>query len=144
MAREKEIRLGDGAIVIPADALDWQFARSSGPGGQHVNRTSTKAMLRFDARHTTHLPEAVRRRFLALVAPQLTNEGHLIITSQRFRDQPQNIADCLAKLSALLERAVRPPRVRRRTKVPRRAIARRLDGKKRRGATKALRGRPAD
>ena len=54
MAHEKEIRIGDGAIFIPAEALDWQFARSSGPGGQHVNRTSSKALLRFNARHSPH------------------------------------------------------------------------------------------
>ena len=144
MAREKEIRIGDGTLVIPAAELEWQFVRSSGPGGQHVNRTSSKAILRFDARHSPSLPEPIRRRLLLQVAARLTHEGHLVITSQRFRDQPQNVADCLAKLSALVERALRPPTVRKRTKVPRSAVARRLEGKRQRGATKAMRRRPAE
>jgi ribosome-associated protein len=144
MARDKEIRIGDGMLVIPAAELEWQFVRSSGPGGQHVNRTSSKAILRFDARHSPSLPESVRRRLLHLVAARLTQEGHLVITSQRFRDQPQNVSDCLAKLSTLVERAFRPPPVRKRTKVPRSAVARRLEGKRQRGATKAMRRRPAE
>lgn len=146
MAREKEIRVGEGdrAIVIPAHELEWSFARSAGPGGQHVNRTSSKAVLRYDVRNSPALPEPVRRRLLGLVAARLTRDGHLVISGQRFRDQPQNIADCLAKLSALVERALRPPTVRRRTKVPKSAVARRLSGKRHRGETKSLRRRPAE
>ena len=144
MPRDKEIRLGDGRLVIPADELSWQFVRASGPGGQHVNRTSSKAVLRFDVRHSPSLPEPVRRRLVALVAGRLTAEGHLVITGQRFRDQPQNAADCVAKLSALLARALEPPKTRRRTKVPRSAIAERLAGKRRRSETKSLRRRPAE
>jgi ribosome-associated protein len=144
MAREKEIRVGDGAVVIPAHELSWHFVRSGGPGGQNVNRTSSKAVLRYDVRNSPALPDPVRRRLMALVASRLTHEGHLVITGQRFRDQPQNISDCLAKLSALVERALRPPAVRRRTKVPKSAVARRLAGKRHRGETKSLRRRPAD
>ena len=144
MTRDKPLQIGGGKVVIPPEALEWQFARSSGPGGQHVNRTSSKALLRFDARHTPHLPDAMRRRLLALVGPQLTREGSLIITSQRHRDQPQNVADCLEKLSALLEQALIVPRIRRRTRTPRSAIAKRLEGKRLRSKTKSLRGQPAE
>ena len=144
MTRDKPLQIGGGKVVIPPEALEWQFARSSGPGGQHVNRTSSKALLRFDARHTPHLPEAMRRRLLALVGPQLTREGSLIITSHRHRDQPQNVADCLEKLSALLEQALIVPRIRRRTRTPRSAIAKRLEGKRLRSKTKSLRGQPAE
>ena len=119
-------------------------SRSSGPGGQHVNRTSSKAVLRFDARHSPHLPEAVRHRLLDRERARLTKEGVLVISSQRHRDQRQNIADCLAKLSALVERALLPPKVRRKTKTPRSVIAKRLEGKRRRAETKRLRGRPTD
>ena len=140
VAKEKEICVGDGAVRIPADALEWQFVRSSGPGGQHVNRTSSKAMLRFCARSSQHLPEDVRQRFLTREKSRITRDGSIIITSQRYRDQPKNVADCLAKLSVLLERALVVPRVRRRTKKPRSAIARRLTGKRLRGETKRLRG----
>lgn len=144
MARDKELRLGGGAVVIPAAELEWQFARSGGPGGQHVNRTSSKAVLRFDVRRSPSLPEPVRRRLLASVASRLTTEGELVISSQRFREQPQNVADCMAKLSALVEKAIRPPTPRRPTKVPRAAIARRLTGKRRRAETKSLRRRPVE
>jgi len=144
MAAEKEIRLGNGRVVIPAEALEWQFVRSSGPGGQHVNRTSSKAVLRFDARHSPHLPEDVRHRLLAAEQPRLTRTGALVITSQRFREQPKNVADCLAKLSAIIARALVPPKVRRRTKQPRSVTAKRLEGKRRRAETKRLRGRPAE
>lgn len=142
MTRPKEIRVGNGAVVIPAESLEWQFVRSSGPGGQHVNRTSSKAVLRFDARHSPHLPEAVRRRLLDREKSRLTRDGALVISSQRHRDQPQNIADCLAKLSAIIERVILPPKVRRRTKTPRSTIAKRLEGKRRRSETKQLRRRP--
>ena len=144
MAGEKEIRAGGGAVTIPAEALEWQFVRSSGPGGQHVNRTSSKAVLRFDARQSPHLPEDVRRRLLERERPRLTRNGFLVITSQRHRDQPKNVADCLAKLSVMIERALVVPKVRRRTRTPRAVVARRLEGKRRRSATKRLRGRPQE
>lgn len=141
MSTARQIRVGDGfrQIVIPAQALEWQFARSGGPGGQHVNRTSSKAQLRFDLLHCPHLPEDVRRRVLARERPRLSVEGMLVISSQRHREQPRNVADCLAKLAAILERGLRPPKPRRPTRVPRSAIAARLEGKKRRAETKRSR-----
>ena len=139
MAKEKEIRVG--SLFIPAAALEWQFARSSGPGGQHVNRTSSKAVLRFDAVHSPHLPEDVRRRLLGRERARLTREGALVISSQRHRDQSRNVADCLEKLSQLLERALVVPKKRRRTKAPRSAAAKRLDTKRHRSETKRLRHR---
>jgi len=131
-------------VVIPAEALEWQFARSAGPGGQHVNRTSSKAILRFDAAGSPHLPADVRERLLAREQSRLTADGALVIASQRHREQGRNVADCLAKLSALIERVLRPPTPRRPTRVPRAARAARLDAKKRRGATKRLRRSPDD
>ena len=137
------IRGGRG-IVIPAEALGWQFVRSSGPGGQHVNRTASKAVLRVAVRNAPWLPEDVRQRLLAVVRSRLTLDGAILITSQRHRDRPRNVADCREKLAVLVERALVPPRPRRRTKVPRSAVAGRLEAKKRRGRTKELRRRPAD
>jgi ribosome-associated protein len=140
----RDLRLAGGTITIPATALEWQFARSAGPGGQHVNRTSSKAMLRFGVRGSPHLPEPVRARLVRQQRTQLTTGGDLVITSQRHRERPRNIADCLAKLSAIIERAAIEPKVRRRTKKPRAAVARRLDTKRRRGETKRGRRQPAD
>lgn len=142
MVKPRGIRVADGRVVIPAAALEWQFARSSGPGGQHVNRTSSKAVLRFDAAHTPHLPEDVRTRLLDQQRSRLTQEGAIIIVSQRHREQPKNVADCLAKLSAIVERAAVKPRVRRKTKTPRSAVAKRLDAKRHRGDTKRGRRSP--
>lgn len=142
MTKEKEIRVGP--ILIPAAALEWQFARSSGPGGQHVNRTSSKAVVRFDALHSPHLPEDVRRRLLQAERSRLTSDGSLVISSQRHRDQSRNIADCLEKLAALLEQALIVPKTRRGSTTPRAARAKRLDTKHRRSETKRLRRRTED
>ncbi|MFM8986704.1 MAG: aminoacyl-tRNA hydrolase, partial [Planctomycetia bacterium] len=95
-------------MIVPGEALDWQFVRSSGPGGQHVNRTSSKAVLRFDPRACPGLPDDVRHRLLERERPRLTQDGAILITRQRHREQPRNVADCLAKLSAILERALVP------------------------------------
>jgi len=134
---------GVARIVIPADAIHWQFARSSGPGGQHVNRTSSKAVLRFRPATCPGLPEPVRQRLLARERSRLTAEGELVIASQRHREQGRNVADCRAKLSTMIERAAVPPKTRRATRISRAARAARLDAKKRRGTTKRLR-RPPD
>jgi ribosome-associated protein len=144
MARTRALRLAGGRIVIPADALAWQFARSAGPGGQHVNRTSSKAVVRFVVRNSPHLPTEVRARLEEQQRSRLTAEGDLLIASQRFRDQPRNVADCLAKLSAIIERAAVRPTVRRKTKIPRAAVARRLATKRHRSETKRGRSRPLD
>lgn len=143
-ARTLKVEAGGRQIVIPAEGLAWQFARSAGPGGQHVNRTSSKAVLRFQARDCPFLPEDVRLRLLARERSRLTIDGDLVISSQRHREQPRNVADCLSKLSAILERALLPPKARRPTRVPRAAKAARLDAKKRRGTTKRLRRTPAE
>jgi len=144
MRRHRGIRVAGGRITIPAEALEWQFARSSGPGGQHVNRTSSKAVLRFGVATSPHLPADVRNRLVEQQRSRLTHDGAIVIASQRHREQPKNIADCLAKLSAIVERAAVAPRTRRATKKPRSAVARRLESKRRRAETKRGRGRPGE
>jgi ribosome-associated protein len=144
MTRTRTLRITDGTreVVIPGDAFAWQFARSGGPGGQHVNRTSTKAMLRFDVAGSPHLPDDVRRRLVARAGSRVATDGTLVITSQVHRDQARNVADCLDRLSDLVRRSLAPPKRRRATRTPRSAIAERLDSKKRRAQTKRLRQRP--
>lgn len=146
MARPRQtvIEAGGRSVVIPAEALEWQFARSAGPGGQHVNRTSSKALLRFQASRCPALPEDIRHRLLARERSRLTIDGDLLISSQRYREQPRNVADCLAKLSALIKQAILPPKKRRPTRIPRSAKAARLEAKKRRGSTKQLRQKPTE
>lgn len=144
MTRVRQLRVGDGSreIVIPADALAWQFARSSGPGGQHVNRTSSKAVLRFDVAGSPHLPDDVRRRIVARERSRIAADGVLQIVSQVHREQPRNVAECLDRLSTIIRVALTPPKRRHPTRTPRAAIARRLDAKKRRSRAKQMRQRP--
>ena len=79
-------------VRIPLAEFEFTFARSSGPGGQNVNKVNSKAVLRWGVRHSPALPEAVRQRFLQKYAARLTNEGDLLVTSQRYRDAPRNVA----------------------------------------------------
>ena len=142
MTRPKEIRVG--SLCIPAAALDWQFARSGGPGGQHVNRTSSKAVVRFSAVRSPHLPDDVRRRLLQRERGRLTADGDIVISSQRHRDQSRNVADCLDKLASMIERALVVPKTRRGSTTPRAAKAKRLETKRRRADVKRTRGRVED
>jgi len=124
---EKSIRMGN--IVIPADAIRWQFSRSQGPGGQHVNKTNSRAELRIAIRQTDFLPPAVARRLQTQAGSRATTAGELVLTSQRFRAQNRNINDCLAKLSALLMKALDSPKIRRATQPTRASKTRRLEKK---------------
>jgi len=128
-----------GGITIPARLLKWQFSRSQGPGGQNVNKTNTKVELRLTLTEADFLPAGIARRLRLLAGSRTTALGELVITSQRFREQQRNIADCQAKLSALLAAAVLPPKVRRATSPSRAARQRRLDAKRRRSQTKQRR-----
>jgi ribosome-associated protein len=116
-------------IQIPLTEFEFTFARSSGPGGQNVNKVNSKALLRWPVMRSESLPVDVRARLLTKVGNQLTNEGELIITSQRYRDQGRNIADCLEKLRAILLSAATAPKKRRPTKPGRAAKERRLKSK---------------
>jgi ribosome-associated protein len=126
-------------LTIDERDLDFQFVRASGPGGQNVNKVATAVQLRFD---TAALRETVRRRLRAVAGRRLTDEGVLVIDARRFRTQAANRDDAVARLVDLLGRATVAPKARRPTKPSKAAKAKRVDAKKQRGATKALRGRP--
>ncbi len=129
-------------LKIPLRELRFSFSRSSGPGGQNVNKVNTKATLRWDVASTASLPPGVRERFLARFARRITQRGELVITSQRFRDQARNVADCLEKLRAMLAEVAAPPARRLKTRPRRGAVERRLAEKRRRSALKRARRRP--
>jgi ribosome-associated protein len=133
------IRITDH-ISIDESELDESFIRSSGPGGQNVNKLSTAVQLRFDVRRSPSLPGDVRGRLERLAGRRLTRDGVLIITAQNHRTQGRNRADALDRLVELIGQAAVRPVPRRATKPTKASRRRRLDSKKRRSGIKALRG----
>ena len=131
-------------VCIPEDELAFTFVRSSGAGGQNVNKVNTKAVLHFAVATSPSVPEDVRRRFLARYATRISTQGELVLTSQRHRDQARNVADCLEKLREMLLAVADPPKPRRPTKPTRGARERRLGAKRRQSERKTQRGRPRD
>jgi ribosome-associated protein len=129
-------------IRIPASQLRFTFVRSSGPGGQNVNKVSSKAVLRFRVAESPSLPGDVRDRFLARYGSRVTAEGDVIVTSQRYRDQGRNVADALEKLRAMIASVAKPPTKRKPTKPSRAAVARRKASKQAQAQKKQRRRRP--
>jgi ribosome-associated protein len=127
-------------VVVPASALSLHTSRSSGPGGQNVNKVASKVELRVDLDRIEGLSDEARTRLLALADGRLDAEGRLLVVSQRTRDQHRNLEDAREKVRALVRRAMIRPRTRRPTRVTAAAKARRLDEKKRRSAHKRRRG----
>jgi ribosome-associated protein len=128
-------------VIVPASALEVRAVRSSGPGGQNVNKVASKVELRVNLERIVGLDEAARARLRDLTAGRLDAEGRLLLTSQRFRDQPRNLEDAREKARALIARALRPPKPRRPTRATRASRERRLDAKKKAAARKRARGR---
>ena len=127
-------------IAIDDGELEESFVRSSGPGGQNVNKLSTAVQLRFDVRRSVSLPDAVAVRLMKLAGRRLTGEGVIVINAQRFRTQDRNRADARERLAELVAEAAVPPIPRRATRPTLASKKRRLDDKSHRSATKRLRG----
>ena len=127
------------ALSIPLSELVLSFVRSSGPGGQNVNKVATAVQLRFDVLNSPSLPEPVKTRLLAKAGARATRDGMIVITADRHRTQPLNRADAIARFAELVRSAALVPRKRRPTKPTLASKRRRMDTKTRRGAVKALR-----
>jgi ribosome-associated protein len=111
------VKLESGVTFnVPLREIEFSFARSSGPGGQNVNKVNSKAVLRWSVSTTPSLPPHVRQRFLTRFATKLTSLGELVLSSDRFRDQGKNVDDCLKKLHAMILEVGPPPIPRRKTK----------------------------
>jgi len=131
-------------LTIPAAELSISFARSGGPGGQNVNKVATKAGIRWTPADSAVLGEVERRRVLKKLARRLTTEGELLVTSTRTRDQSRNREDAREKLADIIREAVKPPRVRKKTRPPKKVAENRLAEKRQRSVRKSDRRPPAE
>jgi ribosome-associated protein len=127
-------------LEIPRREIHFSFVRSSGPGGQNVNKVASKAVLRWSPGESSSLPSDVRTRLLSQCARRLNDRGELVLSSQRFRDQPKNIDDCLAKLRSLILTAATVPKKRKKTRVPKSVREGRLQQKRVTSEKKRRRG----
>jgi ribosome-associated protein len=132
------------SVLVPAEAIAFRAVRSSGPGGQNVNKVASKVELRVDLARVVGLPAGARARLLALAASRLDALGQLVVTSQKTRDQSRNLEDAREKLRALVLRSLATPRPRRGTRPTKASRERRLAAKRLASERKRGRGRPAE
>jgi ribosome-associated protein len=130
-------------IAIPRSEIRFSFVRSSGPGGQNVNKVASKAVLRWQVETSPSIPDHLRARLIGQLGRRMNDRGELVLTSQRYRDQSKNIDDCLQKLSALVAAAVKLRKRRKKTALPRSAREARLKQKRSIGQRKQGRQRPS-
>lgn len=131
--------LAPGVLVRP-EAVQFHAVRSGGPGGQHVNTTSSAVELRVPVFAITGLDAGARERLARLAGSRLTQEGELILVADTSRHQAQNRSEVLERLEKLVRRAVIPPRPRTKTRPTRGSVRRRLESKQRTSARKSRRG----
>ncbi len=131
-------------ISIDESELEEQFIRSSGPGGQNVNRVATAVQLRFDVANSPNLPVDLRDRLLRIAGKRATEEGVLIIEARRYRSQEKNRKDALDRLVTLIAKAAQKRKIRLKTKPTSESIRKRLESKRRRSRIKRLRQAASD
>ncbi|MGO9993163.1 MAG: alternative ribosome rescue aminoacyl-tRNA hydrolase ArfB [Steroidobacteraceae bacterium] len=127
-------------VAIPDEEFEWKFIRSSGPGGQNVNKVASAVQLRFLLPNNTSLPVAARNRLRRLAGQKLIDDGSILISARSERSQEQNRRDALERLAELIRAAMIEPKIRKKTRPTRASKERRIDSKKRRGTTKQGRG----
>ncbi|BDW86947.1 MULTISPECIES: alternative ribosome rescue aminoacyl-tRNA hydrolase ArfB [Roseicyclus] len=133
------------SITDTITLADWEmtesFTRSSGPGGQNVNKVSTAVELRFEAERSPHLPDPVKRRLRRLAGRRWTKEGAVVIQVEETRSQARNREIARERLAELVRAALVAPKVRRATRPTKGSVERRIKAKKVRGEVKAGRGK---
>ncbi|MEH6402406.1 MAG: alternative ribosome rescue aminoacyl-tRNA hydrolase ArfB [Sneathiella sp.] len=128
-------------ILINDDEIVESFVRSSGPGGQNVNKVSTAVQLRFDAKNSSAISDPLLNRMRQVASHLLTKDGILIITAESHRSQDRNRQDAKSRLIDIIQKATIVPKNRRPTKPSYSSKLKRMDKKTQRGATKKTRGR---
>jgi len=126
-------------LSLDEKELAFDFVRSSGPGGQNVNKVSTAVQLRFDAANSPSLPPDVKERLIKLAGNRMTADGILMIEAKRYRSQDKNRLDAVQRLVTLIQRSVEPPKKRKATRPSLTARAARVGAKKKRGELKRTR-----
>lgn len=126
-------------LIIPASELEITFARSSGPGGQHVNKTESQVVLRWNVASTLSIPGGMRERFLNKFASRITVGGEIVLQCGIHRHQGRNREEVLERLRDMILQVLRPPKPRRKTRPTRTSVEKRIKSKKVRGQTKAAR-----
>jgi ribosome-associated protein len=129
-------------MPIPESELRWSFTRSGGPGGQNVNKVASKAVLHWHVASSRALPEEVKARLQVQQHRRINDRGELVLSSERYRDQGRNIADCRQKLEELVRQAAKVPRPRKKTRPSAASRLKRREAKRRRAAVKQRRRRP--
>ena len=132
------------SIKLRPDEIHCDFIRSSGPGGQNVNKVATAVQLRFNVRDTQSLSPEIRDRLIAMAGKRVNASGELVIEARRFRTQQRNREDAMERLVQMIEKAHIRPKVRHKSRPTAASYARRLQAKKRRSGIKRLRTRTSD
>ena len=127
-------------VSIPDEEFEWKFIRSSGPGGQNVNKVASAVQLRFLLPRNVSLPVAARNRLRRLAGQRLIDDGSILISARSERSQEQNRRDALERLAELIRAALIEPKIRKKTRPTLGSKERRIESKKRRGTTKQGRG----
>jgi ribosome-associated protein len=143
MARERLVRI-NRSVAIPMAELRFAFTRSSGPGGQHVNKASTQVELAFDVAGSPSLTEEEKTRIAGKLGGYMSKEGVLRLTCQTTRSQRQNRAEVVERFQELLRQTLAKPKKRKPTRPTKASVERRLAAKKQRSALKRQRRTPPD